>query len=458
MNYSLTLDLIGADKVDSVLQKLSSAQAAVASGATQSTSTSPTQAQAVEIEKVRGVSKKAVQDIGTAAAQGLSATGQAWVNMFSKNGKSQGVFQPSASFLARNPQLAAMFGGGGQNPPTGNNPSGGGSGSSGGGSSATASTFSLVRLYIAARAARFIFEELSKAVKGAVAAYDDARQRYAKSLLSGLGVQATTRRELLASVLGVSEKDVMQFGSAINYLNPKLANAIKVLTETNPVVTKIGFDIAILRTNFKAMGAALASEAAPAIEILINALGSLVRYIQDHAHTILGLIGFNTPTPQENRQALNDSFFQNNRGVAGKAIDSIGLKRGGNESLEGFQQRIIDTFKKFDPKAIAEVLRGSGMDAISARIFSKFIEQNRQPLGDNKGSGIPNPEGHMKQLPASSFERMGLILGGGSGQHYTRDIANHTKSMAEGIKMIVGNMRGSSLPRGFNMDSRTANP
>ena len=41
--------------------------------------------------------------------------------------------------------------------------------------------------------------------------------------------------------------------------------------------------------------------------------------------------------------------------------------------------------------------------------------------------GMPEPMAYMKQMPASSWERMGLIIGGGGGTNYGQQTANHTK-------------------------------
>jgi hypothetical protein len=40
---------------------------------------------------------------------------------------------------------------------------------------------------------------------------------------------------------------------------------------------------------------------------------------------------------------------------------------------------------------------------------------------------MPEPMAYMKQMPASSWERMGLMIGGGGGTNYGQQTANHTK-------------------------------
>lgn len=86
----------------------------------------------------------------------------------------------------------------------------------------------------------------------------------------------------------------------------------------------------------------------------------------------------------------------------------------------------------------------------------RIIHQERT---NDSASTFPTTASLMKQLPASSWEKMGLVMAGG-GTNYARETANNTRKMARDLDTIVKNMgigkgRGMSL---FGMGATTNNP
>jgi len=53
----------------------------------------------------------------------------------------------------------------------------------------------------------------------------------------------------------------------------------------------------------------------------------------------------------------------------------------------------------------------------------------------NKSGGAPSPVAYMKQLPASQWEHMGLIIGG-SGTNYAKDTAKNTAKMVQLLEKV----------------------
>lgn len=117
---------------------------------------------------------------------------------------------------------------------------------------------------------------LQIAIRQTAAAYDDARKLYAHSLLSGLGLQFTANRQNLADVLGVSEKEVFQFGAAVAFIGPKLKFASDVMARTAPNLTSVSYEFEILKKNLGAMFAVLANDAAPALRKFVDGLNVLI--------------------------------------------------------------------------------------------------------------------------------------------------------------------------------------
>lgn len=124
---------------------------------------------------------------------------------------------------------------------------------------------------------------LEKVVKGVTGAFEQARNLYSKALTSGgLGLGFTARRETLAAILGVSAKDVYQFGQAVLYLNPKIEWASNIIAKTTPSVAGVAFQFQILKFNLEALFMSLASDAAPLLRQFADGLSNIIRIIQSH--------------------------------------------------------------------------------------------------------------------------------------------------------------------------------
>ena len=219
---------------------------------------------------------------------------------------------------------------------------------------------------------------LKKTVDEVFKSFESARQLYAKALTGGMGLQFTARRSMLAQIIGVSETDVMRFGVQMAYLNPKLDNATRILAKTTPNLTSVAWEFQVLGYDLKAMFSTMANDGAPAIRNLTNALDGLVK----------------------SATWLYEHAPKNT---------AAGIASGVSNAAFGFT-----------PTLLAKL----GIKA--AGIF-------------DSGSA-PNPQAWMKQLPASHWEKMGLVTMG-SNQNYAKDTARNTKEIAAGIKQLVANAK-----------------
>lgn len=278
---------------------------------------------------------------------------------------------------------------------------------SGGGSGGANSLFGAAgamgygEFFIVAKLLKFAFEQLIKVVNEVFAAFDRARQLYAKSLMSGLGLESTGRRSMLASIIGVSEKDVFQFGSAMAYLSPRIQNASKIAAETAIPLTEVSYEFKILKLDMEALFNVLANDASGSIKTFVQAIDLITVSITN---------------------LINSPAF---KFLAGSAI-----------------------------KGVAGAILPNWLTGL----FNSGAAQAGINSAVGGGGKLGLPESHMRQLPASSWERMGLVIGGGMGQNYAKDTAKNTKEIADGIKKITGNMSRRNIPSGFGMDSATANP
>jgi hypothetical protein len=225
---------------------------------------------------------------------------------------------------------------------------------------------------------------LAKVLKESYRAYEQGSQIYSKALQNGMGLQFSTKRSQLASIMGVSEQDVMKFGSQMAYLNPKLEMSSYILSKYAPNLTAVSWEFKVLGEDTKALFATIANDLAPAFKLLAVMLQDLAKGAAI-AWKMLGKVAFNP--------YLNP---------IGAAENWLIKKLGGS-------------------------------------------------------SNMPAPQAWMKQLPASSWEKMGLVTMGGT-QNYAKDTAKNTREIANAMKIIIGQSRGKPQNSAFGMSPSTAQP
>lgn len=306
-------------------------------------------------------------------------------------------------------------------------------------------------IFIAVKVLETAFKLLTKAVINTVAAYETARQLYAKSLMQGLGLNFTAKRGMIASVLGVSETEVMRFGAAMNYLNPKLAFAAETLAKTAVPLTGVGWEFKILSENIKALWAQMAEGLAPAVKALMIELNDFL--------VTMGRTG-----NIEFLAQILSKIFQSLVNTIG-AIELLGATFAAQFSL------IRDAFKLMIQEIVL-LIPGAGkllgIKASDAQETKDHISGTLSALGNQasdffknatggKLNDVPPPIAQMKQLPASAWEKMGLVVGGGA-NNYQKDIAKNTRDTANAMKALTAALRKSGMAPSFGYSPNTAQP
>lgn len=240
---------------------------------------------------------------------------------------------------------------------------------------------------------------LKTALEGVTRAAEDARQTYAKILQSGgMATGFIVQRQQLAQVLGVSDAEVWQYGTAIGFLNSKLEWSTKIITDTNPTVTALGWEFQITKENMKAMWSQLAQDAAPAIEVFLRAFDEFIKHLTDNSFT-KGLI------------QMADNNAKANKGLEFYKKFGVGMSDG-----------------KFTDSA--GTILSKGLQKILSEKYEKFIA----------GAGVekaPPPTVSINRLPTSNWEKMGLIIGGGGLVDHQKKIANNTTQMVSTLNKIA---------------------
>lgn len=301
-----------------------------------------------------------------------------------------------------------------------------------GGMGAGAGTATLVA---GATALGLALKALTVTVKQTIAAYENARQIYAKALTNGMGTQFTVKRSMLAQIMGVSEQDVFRFGAQMAYLNPKLEWASNILAKTATPLTQVSWQFKVLQTDMSAMFAKIGTDFAPVANIFIDWIDKIIKKLTGPVHD----------------QTKVDKFFAENPQSVGQMLKGIGLGLTIQKDT-GKKGSVLDqlnTAKGKDKAKWFRVAKMSPEDAIHNLDLAK-----KWKMFDG---GMPSPQAWMKQLPAAHWEKIGLVTMGGSA-NYAKDTARNTKDIANGIRTLVQNVIKNPGSSPWNMSPKTAQP
>lgn len=251
----------------------------------------------------------------------------------------------------------------------------------GGTAGTAAATAGIMAVLLAVGAA---FKALIATVREMMRAFEEARKLYAKSLLSGLGLQFSIGRKNLADVIGVDEKEVFKFGAVMAFLGNKLQFANEIMTRTTPNLTAVSMEFQVLKKNLQAMFFEMANDAAPVILEFTKAISEMVKGVT--------------------------------HGV----------------------QLLISTIQNFESFFLM-IARTLGVGPVG----EQFIKALLRSIGSNMV--FPQPQGMMNQLPASPLERMGLIVGGfgTSTNDYARRTAAATEKTAKALDRLLSGSQGA---------------
>lgn len=217
-----------------------------------------------------------------------------------------------------------------------------------------------------------------------------AARLYAKSLTSGgLPLGFTARRSNLASIIGVSEQDVLQYGDAIKFLNEKIIVSTRIMAATAPILTALNWEWKALMLDFHALGAQIATAVSPAMRMLIDTMKNVVTMVNLLMEVFGGLVkALVTIVSQVAKLAINGALGT----ILGPTISNIIL--GG----------------------LADI---------------------------NKKAPLPTASAH--RLPTSTYERMGLVIGsGGRSDNSQKETASNTKKANELLTQIMHHLMPKS--------------
>jgi hypothetical protein len=249
---------------------------------------------------------------------------------------------------------------------------------------------------------------LKKALSEVGDAANRAAQTYAKILQSGgMASGFVVKREQLARIIGVSEDQVMQYGAAIGYLNSRLEWSTKIFTETNPTLTALSWNMRIVQNDFEAMAAKITNAVAPALNHFLDLMDGIIK---KSGTAVADVASDAVKNQQVFDRALQ--FMDKVNGKGNSLYPNINTQTG--------QVSFASSNGQLGNKAQEELQKQ----------FQAFLK------GHPLQNAAPQAPISLNRFPASDWQKMGLVIGGG-GVNPQEKTAQHTAKMVTQLQTIT---------------------
>jgi len=281
-------------------------------------------------------------------------------------------------------------------------------------------------LTAAAIAVGLALKGLREAVHETAQAFQNAARLYS-SVLRGGGLASgwIVQRGTVASIMGVSEQEVMRVGAAFQELSERTRYATRALTETMPALTGAAWSWRVLGVQFQALFARVASVFAPVVDEALKAVAALVQFAAAAGPWRVVAA------------ALRDAFHSVARIAEGAALAVMGLGLALvalGDSVKYVMVQINNSAARMHIPGFHEVPAHQFNDTSAA--WDAFMQMARLFAGQNQ-IGAPSPLPDPRRLASSPWERMGLVMGVGGQSDYARETAANTRRSAEHLGRIA---------------------
>jgi len=250
------------------------------------------------------------------------------------------------------------------------------------------SAASAAAIPLAALAATLL--SLRRAIKSA----NEAAELYAKTLQSGgLPLGFVSWRSSLASILGVSEDEVLSFAKAVDGLGERVKESTDIIARNAPELAKTSWEMRMLKLEWQAFWSEFSKAMSPVLRQILRGISAFLKPFT----------------------------------MAAELINKL------SEAKRYAQDLKLQGYEKW-----ADLLPEGGIKGF----IKEWITQSREEL-----SKAPEPIAWSRRLPGSDWERKGLVLGGfgmagGVGiEEPSKQTANNTKQIAKSVGTIVTILR-----------------
>lgn len=256
-------------------------------------------------------------------------------------------------------------------------------------------------------------------------AFSKAAQLYSKALTSGMGLLGTTRAEIISGVLGVDPAHAMSVSGA-GEVDRQTSDSVRSLAMLAPILADVTFQFRILGVNIREFFAILAAQIADPARALAEALTDFMVSLKN--------------------SGLARIFIQNIAGLLWLANLLMRVVNTAVDALNLLAAALADAVINIQSKMASPLAEATWnlTEAAWKKMMSNF---NRKP-------SITTDEVSMsRQMPASSWEKMGLVVNGiGGGTDYAKRTTKATERTAEYLRAIM------VLPRGATTGLNPAYP
>jgi hypothetical protein len=261
---------------------------------------------------------------------------------------------------------------------------------------AAAFTAALASLRVAVGLVKYAFSGLLQPLNMLQRSMEEARSRYAASLTSGgLPLGFTSRRSVLASVIGVGEGEVLKYAGAVKQLNEMVAISSKVHAETAQSLAMGAWKVRAFKEDWKAMLENVTYLYTPALNRITTWLDEILK------------------------------TFIARQNDARKAADEAWAKE--KAVLQERQKALQEQIKA---GAFGSVRFGQERHDKIARM--KAEGELKQITDKLKAHEIANaPEASAHRLRSSPWEQMGMVIGLGAAENPMKQTAKNTAKSAE---------------------------
>lgn len=264
---------------------------------------------------------------------------------------------------------------------------------------------------------------LTEIIRRTSQTFQDAHKLYSQALQSGMSLRLTSQMNAVGNVLGVDPSHAMAF-SGSGEAQKQTQYASGIIANTAPVLAEVIMQFRILSLTLKAVFSVLGEKVAPPIRQMIDAFNKAAKMLLDSG--LAEVIG-----------AVAAQFLYLVNVIIKVASTLYGIL---TLAFAGITELFVN---------IKRLVTGEGVD------FTRTLASlaSLQSLFDTPNEIADNKLGMARQLPASAWEKMGLVVGGiGGGTDYAKRTANATERTANYLSSIV------ALPRGTTSGINPAYP
>jgi len=291
------------------------------------------------------------------------------------------------------------------------------------------SAASAAAIPLAALAATLL--SLRRAIKSA----NEAAELYAKTLQSGgLPLGFVSWRSSLASILGVSEDEVLSFSQAVSGLGERVKDATDTIARNAPELAKTTWEWRMLKLEWQAFWSEFSKAMSPVLRELLRALSQ-------YFHLLGNVIGFLNKQRLALANWLKREMSERGLKVWGKVADFVpegSIKEGMKKWLKEWREsrEMSEMGLKFWGKVADFVPEGSIKEGMK-----KWLKEWRESISE-----APPPTAWSRRLPGSDWERKGLVLGGfgmagGIGiEEPSKQTANNTRETVKLLGKILSTL------------------